>query len=112
MPVYVLTVGKNGTKLHELKPGEPSPPPPPDAVLSMRGPLEDFIAWFSGLGHVDRPILDKTGLDKSVYYFGLQWNGDEDIKVAVADSFGLKFESQKAAVDLVVIDHVEKPSEN
>jgi uncharacterized protein (TIGR03435 family) len=112
MLVYVLPAGKNGARLHELKPGDATLPAPPDPFLSLRSPLEDFIAFVSAMGHVDRPILDKTGLGKSIYYFGLRWNGDEDIKIAVANSFGLKFESRKAAVDLVVIDYVEKPSPN
>jgi uncharacterized protein (TIGR03435 family) len=30
----------------------------------------------------------------------------------VQEEFGLKLESQKAQVDVLVIDHVERPSEN
>ncbi|HEY2380328.1 MAG TPA: TIGR03435 family protein [Terriglobia bacterium] len=35
-----------------------------------------------------------------------------DLYTAIQQQFGLKLESTKAPVDVIVIDHVEKPSEN
>jgi len=112
LPVYVLTIAKSGTKLHEVVPGAPGPTLPEHGeFIRMAATMDNFLAFMSGGGNIDRPIVDKTGLT-GIYFFGLRWDGEGDAKAAIEDSFGLKFEAQKAAVDIVVIDHVEKPSEN
>jgi uncharacterized protein (TIGR03435 family) len=84
-----------------------------------------------------RTVVDKTGLTGR-YDFTLKWTPDESLggaprgpqsgqagvgDTAPADSspslftvlqeqLGLKLESQKGPVEILVIDHVEKPSEN
>ena len=85
-----------------------------------------------------RTVLDKTGLTGK-YDFTLQWTPDESqapmfkgtagsqpgtssttppessgpsIFTAIQEQLGLKLESQKGPVEILVIDHVEKPSEN
>jgi uncharacterized protein (TIGR03435 family) len=73
--------------------------------------MQDFAHLLSGDPSVDRIILDETGL-RGTYVFMLAWAADENIRTAVEDQFGLKFESQKAPVDTVVIDHIEKPDPN
>jgi uncharacterized protein (TIGR03435 family) len=35
-----------------------------------------------------------------------------DIVPALQDEFGLKLESKKAPVDILIIDHIEKPDAN
>jgi uncharacterized protein (TIGR03435 family) len=113
MPVYFLTVGKNGARLQEQKEGQPAPATAPSfRGLFLTTKMDHFIAFISTFG-IDRPVLDKTGLD-GVYYFPLPFSGDrdDDVKIAVEDTFGLKFESHKAPVEVFVIDHVEKPSPN
>jgi len=81
--------------------------------------------------------VDKTGL-KGEYDFTLKWTPDEgqgqmfrgageppregappppdangpSIFTALQEQLGLKLESQKGPVDTLVIDHVERPSEN
>ena len=87
--------------------------------------------------HLGRTVLDKTGLMGN-YDFTLQWtpaeretavfNGPEgsqlradsipaefsgpSIFAAVQEQLGLKLESQKGPVEILVIDHAERPSEN
>ena len=73
-------------------------------------------------------VVDKTGLTGS-YDFTLQWKPAErccqqsedtpqsdssgpSIFTAIQEQLGLKLESQKGPVQTLVIDHVEKPSEN
>lgn len=89
---------------------------------------EDLASVF--VPHVGRTVVDKTGL-KAVYDFTLQFAPDDNIAVptaggsssapdptapsiftAVQEQLGLKFESGKGPVDVIVIDHVERPSGN
>jgi uncharacterized protein (TIGR03435 family) len=81
---------------------------------------------------LDRPVVDQTGL-KGKFDFELKWTPDEsqylsrggtlppppenaeappDLFTAIQQQLGLKLESVKAIVDVIVIDRVEKPSEN
>jgi len=39
-------------------------------------------------------------------------NGGTSIFAAVQDQLGLKLESKKGPVEIVVVDHVDKPSDN
>ena len=77
---------------------------------------------------VDRPVLDKTGLTgKFDFYmeFTPQINGplppgstfqpDESgptFQQALKEQLGFKLEPQTGSVAVIVIDHVEPPSEN
>jgi bla regulator protein blaR1 len=80
-----------------------------------------------------RTVVDNTGL-KGNYDFTLHWTPDPStpalngpgggsdgttssesgpsIFTAIQEQLGLKLESQKGPVEILVIDHVEKPSEN
>ena len=78
---------------------------------------------------LDKPVVDQTGL-KGRYDFTLKWAPDESqfsghgpptsddpsappsLFTAVQEQVGLKLDSTKAMVDVMVIDHVEKPSPN
>jgi len=69
---------------------------------------------------IDRPVLDRTGL-KASYAFTLKFappqstNPDPDrpqFMTALQEQLGLKLESTRAPVDVLVIDSVERPSEN
>jgi uncharacterized protein (TIGR03435 family) len=84
--------------------------------------------------HLDRPVVDQTKL-KERFDFQLQWTPDEttqftsvggpseppkpegaeslpDLFTAIQQQLGLKLESTKAQADVLVVDKVEKPSEN
>ena len=74
-----------------------------------------------GLGRV---VLDNTGLTDR-YDFKLTWASDSaaadttstdtsgpSIFSAVSEQLGLKLEPQKGPVPVLVIDHIELPSEN
>ena len=88
----------------------------------------------------DRPVIDKTGLKEGEYYCTLDGldplfsvtipmrggggarggasppsdgdPGGASIFTLVQEKWGLKLEAQKGPVDVLVIDHVERPSEN
>jgi uncharacterized protein (TIGR03435 family) len=126
MPVYALVVGKNGPKFKKSA---------PDAVSSnlhgmnrrnyvvtqTKATMEDLAQDMSYFG-VDRPVVDKTGLT-GTYDYRLEATPESridnnpelsDIRVftAVQEQLGLKLVSQKAPVEVLVVDHMEKPSEN
>lgn len=90
------------------------------------------LAGFLG-GELDRPIVDRTGLTEK-YDFTLAYSrdglrqrgptaapgappldpsGGPTLLKAVQEQLGLNLESKKEAVDILVIDHIDKiPSEN
>jgi uncharacterized protein (TIGR03435 family) len=114
MPVYALTVAKGGPKLREMKDEEPTPTRHGVAgkpSIFMRANMHDFAAMLSDSLARDRPVLDKTGL-QGVYLFAMSIDPNDDLKAEIETEFGLKFESQKAPVETVIIDHIEKPDPN
>jgi bla regulator protein BlaR1 len=93
-------------------------------------PLADLVKQLSQ--QLKRTVQDKTGL-MGKYDFTLRWTPDESqgppgparidntpppgdsgpsIFTAIQEQLGLKLESQTGPVEILVIDHVEKPSEN
>jgi uncharacterized protein (TIGR03435 family) len=62
------------------------------------------------------PVVDETGL-KGGYAFNLPRPSGNDpsppaIFTVLQEELGLRLKSMKIAVDTIVIDHAEKPSEN
>jgi uncharacterized protein (TIGR03435 family) len=116
MTVYALVVSKNGPKLKEAT-DEGATQIAPDGRETVfervgMGQLAGVIART-----LDRPVVDATGL-KGLYNFRLAWADDADpaeapsIFTALTEHLGLKLESRKAPVEMLVVDRIEKPSEN
>jgi len=117
--VYDLVVAKGGLKMKSATAEKFS-------VKMLRGHLElhdmsmeRLISYlyspppYEQQSRVDRPVLDKTGLKES-YDLTLDWDPDTgpSIFTALEEQAGLKLEPRKSPVEFVVIDHVEKPTEN
>ena len=76
---------------------------------------------------LDRPVVDRTGIEGG-FDLHLRWAADSpasaagpvpsdipaapSVLTALKEQLGLKLESAKGPVEILVIDHVEKPSEN
>jgi len=64
---------------------------------------------------VGRTAIDKTGLT-GFYDFTLEWEAGDDAESsllrALREQLGLRLSSEKAPVDVLVIDRAEQPSEN
>lgn len=66
---------------------------------------------------VGRPVVDKTGA-AGVFDFDLTWSPDQAVDVGGPSIFtalqeiGLRLVSTKGPVEVIVVDRVEKPSEN
>jgi bla regulator protein BlaR1 len=131
--VYLLVAGKGGPKLKASLPGEPHPGAVPipggGYFLSSDGagnasfyaaPVSGLDVMLSNLA--GRPVVDKTGLTgRYDMTFRRPHPGAPSAEAEpnppptifeVVESFGLKLEPSKTSVETLVIDHVEKPSEN
>lgn len=130
LQVYVLTVGKNGPKVKEAQGGDSSIGVRIRGVGHVTGTkasMQQLTETLSdvrmnGRAMLNRPVLDRTGLN-GVYDFVLEWTpdlapvdgaapGGPSIFTAVQDQLGLKLETQKAPVQIFIIDHAEKASAN
>jgi uncharacterized protein (TIGR03435 family) len=118
-PSYILVVGKKGPKLT-----------PSEANYSLRGGpgrlqckavTMDSLAGNLAL-RLRRPVVNQTGLAGKFDFTldfepeGTAISGAEATKpslfTAVQDQLGLKLEPAKTPVELLVVDHVERPSAN
>ena len=135
LSVYVLTVAKTGPKFSKST-SDPSSPPgmggPPGRMNMRNGSMEEFAQMMQGI--LDRPILDQTGL-KDRYDLAVRWTPDESqyggripppnsgdnsaaadapppLFTAIQEQLGLKLDAMKAPTKVMVIESVQKPSEN
>ncbi|WP_158819398.1 TIGR03435 family protein [Granulicella sp. S156] len=137
LSAFVLTVGKNGQKLTPTQLNGPLPGlgfGPGKGGLSLRvinGTMVDFTGFLQSLV-LDRPVVDQTGLTgKFDFTFTFtpddsEFNGHppqlpkqaDDVEAApglfdaIQQQIGLKLDAKKTPVDVIVIDHVDKPSAN
>ena len=123
MPVYFLTVAKGGPKLRTLpdngKPGGNLTArrngEGKSEVIGEKLPVALLTRFLSG--QVGRTIIDQTGLSGK-YDLTLTYApemGDlsgPSLFTALQEQLGLKLESGKGPVDVVVVDSAERPSEN
>jgi uncharacterized protein (TIGR03435 family) len=136
--VYSLVIAKNGPKLQESKPNDADPRLTSQGrggSLSLTGQEVPIVLLVTALTRLlNRPVFDKTGLT-GTYDFTLTWTPDDSqaqtppgvtangqppppdsngptIFTAIQDQLGLKLESGKRPVEIIVIDHVERPSGN
>jgi uncharacterized protein (TIGR03435 family) len=121
VPVYALVIAKGGPKLQTPKPDEPSRIESHSGFMSGTNvPMSSFIDEYSG--KVDRPVVDETEFSGN-FDFTLRWTPDVpghadadpslgSIFTEIQAQLGLRFDSQKLPIEVLVIDHVEKPSAN
>jgi uncharacterized protein (TIGR03435 family) len=120
LKVYHLVVAKKSPKLKPSLPGErygqTFDPSTPGTLRSSitKVTMADFVHLVSV--YADRPVIDKTGLDGE-YDYSIEWSIESgDVKLAimaaVQEQLGLKYEPVKEPTNVLVIDHVDKLSEN
>jgi uncharacterized protein (TIGR03435 family) len=125
--VYTLVVAKNGPKLQESKFNasdaekgrRPGLTMRPSELTGISVPVSLLAEELSRC--LSRKVIDRTDLNGQ-YDFDLRWAPDTtdansvpdapSLFTAVQEQLGLRFESGKAPVDVIVIDRIEKPSEN
>ncbi|MDP9051906.1 MAG: TIGR03435 family protein [Acidobacteriota bacterium] len=70
-------------------------------------PVARIAAIMTGVGVVDRPMVDETGIKGTVDY-SLEWR----LAAALKEQLGIKMVSKKGPMEFFVTDHVEHPSAN
>jgi uncharacterized protein (TIGR03435 family) len=130
LPVYALVVGKNGPKLTLSAHGTCSHFPNAsilgDGLAVSCNPVETMDELAEGLSrYTDRPVLNRTGIEGGQVY-ELQWAGNAvDIEAvatrpseggslftAIQKQLGLRLDPTRAMVKVLVVDSVQRPTEN
>ncbi len=133
--VFHLVVNKGGVKMT----ASPAPPPPAEGEKPAPAPLLniqthpsqhglEFVCSNSNMlsitgllsSMVEAPVLNKTGLTGLYNYtlqMGREWSANDPeswppIAIAVQDQMGLKLEPVRESVPNIVIDHIDKPTDN
>jgi uncharacterized protein (TIGR03435 family) len=139
LPVYAIQLAAGGPKMKETTAAANDPQGfgfrgLGDLVVRNMS-MKDF-AFGMQSAVTDRPVVDQTGLTAR-YDFTLKWTPDDSqfaqfrgvvpptppaagdnpnappsLYTAMQETLGLKFTATKAPDDVIVIDHVEKPSPN
>lgn len=136
MSAYVLSAPNAGQKLTPSKtiqgqlPGMGATPAKGGLTLHLvNGTMTDFTGFLQML-ILDKPVVDRTGIqgryDENITFLPdqTQFHGNPpklpqtddpdapDLFTAVQQQLGLKLAAEKTDVDVIVIDHVDKPSPN
>lgn len=133
LPVYELVVGKDGPKLTKSETiGDRHSGGGSGNHRIFSNYAMQNLCDVLGRYYLAKPMIDKTGL-KDRYDFTLNWTPDEfqysvmgipvpppsdsadappGLFIAIQQQLGLKIEQGRDLTDVLVIDHVERPSEN
>jgi uncharacterized protein (TIGR03435 family) len=97
---------------------------PTGSIKGYRGRVAQLVDRLSTV--LGRPVVDKTGLD-GLFDISLTWTPDPTSGVpanpfvdpngpslftAIQEQLGLKLQSSRGPVDVIVVDHAEKPGGN
>jgi uncharacterized protein (TIGR03435 family) len=138
LSVYVITVASGGPKMTKSTSSATDPQGfgfrGLGDLMVRNLTMAEFATWMQS-GVMDRPVVDQTGLTDR-YDFPLKWTPDDSqfaqfrgtgvtvppptdsasappsLYTAVTEQLGLKMGPGKVPDDVIVIDHVEKPSAN
>ena len=135
LPVYALVPGDTAPRLTK---NDSNPTGLPSLMFRGLGVLPALNATMGDLASVmqaavlDRPVVDKTGLPGR-FDFTLTWTPDDSqfaglgarvpppspdvnappgLFTAIQEQLGLKLENTKAPVDVLVVDKIDRPSQN
>jgi uncharacterized protein (TIGR03435 family) len=134
--VYALTVTKTGKKFDKSGRDPNSNPGlffgPPRVTLNVTNATMGEFTNLLQAAVLDKPVVDQTGLTEK-YDFVVKFTPDPgmmqglggggpapandvdappDLFTAVQQQLGLRLESTKAPADVIMVDHIEKPSAN
>jgi uncharacterized protein (TIGR03435 family) len=125
LPIYALVVAKGGPRFQPSKINGTTVNNG-NAHITVTGSDHTVALLAEQLSRtLGRVVVDKTGLDGR-YELSLKWTADDaaaptspanvdgcsSIFTAIQEELGLKLESQKGPVSILVIDHIDLPSQN
>jgi len=117
LPIYSLVVAKSGLKMKVAAPDEGSGSSTGNTKMKFTNvPIEIIARTLSS--QLDRVVLDETGLTGQYdgeMNFSPEGQPDAEfpsIFTALNEQLGLRLESKKAPVDVLVVDKVERAGEN
>jgi uncharacterized protein (TIGR03435 family) len=141
MSAYILSIAKSGSKLRILNPEDcvPVDSTKPDALAvpnvcgnnlqNSRGSINRWRATHISMpgvtGLLSRvlrgPVIDRTGI-KGAFDISLQWSDDlapaespdapPALSSALRETLGLELKSGRGPVEVLVVEHIERPSSN
>jgi uncharacterized protein (TIGR03435 family) len=128
LPVYALVLARSdrrlGPQLHvsslndadcEARHQRASATAPPCGLRNTANGFTAIGAPFSVVraffGPLDRPMLDRTGLDGR---FDAEFRREDNVAIftTLQEQLGLKLDPRREPLDVLVIDHVERPTED
>jgi bla regulator protein BlaR1 len=120
LPIYELVVGKGGIKMTAVETAKTGPSGFHGGPGNLKGISAQMGLFAQVLSNdLSSVVIDKTELTGR-YDFTLIWSRDEtsptddapSIFTAVQEQLGLKLQPTKGPVEVLVVDKVERPSEN
>jgi uncharacterized protein (TIGR03435 family) len=127
LPIYALVVARGGHKLVASRPGDaPETRGGAGQLMATRMTMRALASLLSRM--TARLVQDRTGVSGE-FRFTLRWTPDDfqrpdplgrspvnpeapSLFTALQEQLGLKLESTRAPVDVVVIDDVQRPTED
>jgi len=131
MTIYLLMVAKGGLKLKPAEEGAQQGTRYGNMIVDKKYDVARLAQDLSG--NLNIPVVDKTGL-KGIYDMDLEWTPDParrdfgdvrdpddipapapsrpEIFTAIKEQLGLELKAEKGPVDVIVIEHAERPTPN
>jgi uncharacterized protein (TIGR03435 family) len=131
MPIYSLVIAKGGLKLKLAAEDAKQGTRYGNMIVGERYDIRRLA--FDLTGNLNMPVVDKTGLT-GIYDMNLKWTPDParpafgdvrdpadlpapdpsrpEIFTAIKEQLGLELKAEKGPIDVIVIDHVERPTPN
>jgi len=117
MPIYELVAPPGGVKLQRSEPDQVSGMNVVNgSFVFHRITLQEFAAQLSDFAAFDRPVLDRTGMEG---YFDITLGSaatatrnEPDSMFFAVEAVGLRLNPRKGPIEILIVDHAEKPSGN
>jgi uncharacterized protein (TIGR03435 family) len=81
-----------------------------NTIIAEQVPISQLANTLTGLREVG-PVVDKTGL-QGLYDFKITWEPGESLNAVLQEQLGLRLESQKVSIEVLIIDSATKPAAN
>jgi uncharacterized protein (TIGR03435 family) len=131
IPIYSLVIAKGGSKLKKADPDERGGVRYGNQIIGHKYDIRMLAPNLTG--ELNMPVVDNTGLT-GIYDIDLKWTPDPsrpdfgdvhnpadlpapdpnrpEIFTAIREQLGLELKAEKGPVDVIVIDHIERPTPN